>query len=392
MGDAAYERAATAEEIATMQTIVGEALDAGAAGFATSFAITHRGADGKPVPSRFAERAELDGILATVAEKRRGVVAFTPGDLVGIDDLYAIQPGVGVPFTFTALLTMPTGSHRRILDVHRAGWANGAEVWPQVSPRPLRFTMSMSEPFTLNVNPQFGSLMSSGPEARRTAYADPAWRAAALQAWEGAALAPRWDTYEVAESAVHPELEGRRLSEIAADRGATPFDTLLDIALDEPDVRVACVLANDDRDEVALVLAEEHVALGLSDAGAHVGQLCDASQATDYLANFVRDRQVLTIEDAVHRLSGAQAELYGIADRGRIAPGTWADIAVFDLDTVAPGPIRRLADFPAGSERLTADAPTGMRHVLVNGTPIRVDGENDFAARPGRLVKPTPRA
>src|SRR5207344_3488711 len=106
--------------------------------------------------------------------------------------------------------TMPTGSHRRILDVHRAGWANGAEVWPQVTPRPLRFTMSMSEPFTLNINPQFGSLMSSGPEARRAAYADPAWRAVALQAWEGAALAPRWDTYEVAESAVHPELEGRR--------------------------------------------------------------------------------------------------------------------------------------------------------------------------------------
>ena len=105
----------------------------------------------------------------------------------------------------------------------------------------------------------------------------------------------------------------------------------------------------------------------------------------------MRDRQVLTIEDAVHRLTGAQADLFGLADRGRIAPGTWADVVVFDPDTVAPGPIRRLADFPAGSERLTADAPTGMRHVLVNGTPIRVDGENDFAARPGRLVKPTPR-
>jgi N-acyl-D-aspartate/D-glutamate deacylase len=392
MGDDAYERAATAEEIASMRTIVGEALDAGAAGFATSFAITHRGADGKPVPSRFAERAELDGILATVAEKRRGVVAFTPGDLVGVDDLYDIQPGVGVPFTFTALLTMPSGNHRRIIDVNRAGWAKGAEVWPQVSPRPLKFTMSMAEPFTLNINPEFAALMSASPEARRAAYADPAWREVAVKGWEGAALAPRWNTYEIAESKLHPELEGRRLTAIAADRGHEPFDTLLDLAIDEPTIRVACMLANDDADEVAIVLAEQHVALGLSDAGAHVGQLCDAPQATDYLANFVRDRQVLTIESAIHRLSGAQADMFGMADRGQIAPGAWADVAVFDLDTVAPGPIRRVADFPAGSERLTADAPGGMRHVLVNGTPIRVDGENDLSARAGQLVKPTPRA
>jgi N-acyl-D-aspartate/D-glutamate deacylase len=167
---------------------------------------------------------------------------------------------------------------------------------------------------------------------------------------------------------------------------------LLDLALDEPGIRVACLLANDDPNEVAKVLTAKHVALGLSDAGAHVGQLCDAPQATDYLAHFVRDRGTLTLEDAVYRLSGAQAELYGLADRGRLVPGAAADVAVFDLDTIDPGPIRRVADFPAGSERLTADAPSGMRHVLVNGTPIRVDGVNDLTARPGQLVKPSPRS
>lgn len=391
MGDDAYERAAKPEEIEAMQRIVGEAIDAGAAGFASSFAITHRGADGKPVPSRFADRAELDAILATVAEKRRGVVAFTPGELVSIADMYDLQPGVGVPFTFTALLTMPTGSHLQILDVHRAGWAKGAQVWPQVSPRPLRFTMSMAEPFTLNANPVFAALMPASADERLAAYADPAWRATALQAWEGAPMQPRWNTYEVSESSAHPELVGRRLTAIAEERGVAPFDALLDLAVAEPDIRMACLLANDDPDEVAKVLAAEHVALGLSDAGAHVGQLCDAPQATDYLANFVRERQTLTLEDAVHRLSGAQADLYNIQGRGRLAPGAWADVAVFDLDAVAPGPIRRVADFPAGSERLTADAPSGMRHVLVNGTPIRVDGVNDLDARPGQLVKPAAR-
>src|SRR5690606_12827386 len=133
------------------------------------------------------------------------------------------------------------------------------------SPRPLRFTMSMVEPFTLNANPVFGELMSASLDARRDAYADPAWRQKALTAWQGMPLAPRWDTYEISESAVHPELVGRRLTDIAAEHRAEPFDTLLDLALDEPQMRVACLLANDDRDEVAAVLAEQHVALGLSD-------------------------------------------------------------------------------------------------------------------------------
>ena len=97
--------------------------------------------------------------------------------------------------------------------------------------------------------------------------------------------------------------------------------------------------------------------LGLSDAGAHVGQLCDAPQATDYLGNWVRDRSLMTLEDAVRRLTSGQADMFGLPDRGRLVAGAWADVVVFDPATVGPGPVRRVADFPAGSERLTADAP-----------------------------------
>jgi N-acyl-D-aspartate/D-glutamate deacylase len=205
-------------------------------------------------------------------------------------------------------------------------------------------------------------------------------------------MAPRWDTYEVAESPAHPELVGARLSELATERGTTPFDVMLDLALDEPDLclRVRCILANDDPVEVGSLLTEEHVALGLSDAGAHVGQLCDAPQATDLLGNWVRDRGTMTIEDAVHRLTKSQADLFGLVDRGELRAGAWADVVVFDPATVAPGPVRRIADFPAGSERLTADAPVGVRHVLVNGVPIRVDEQQVEveAGGPGRLVAP----
>ena len=394
MGDEAYERAATDEEIAGMRTVLREALEAGAAGFATSFAPTHRGAGGKPIPSRFAERKEVEALLQELGEARRGIAQITPGELLKHDELYELQLRVGAPFTYTALLTSPTMGHRRLLDVNAKGWARGAQVWPQVSPRPLRFSMTMSAPFTLNPNPQFAALMTASLADRLAAYRDPAWRKRALEAWRQGQvmLPPRWDTFEIAESERHAALVGRKLNDVAAERGQEPFDTLLDLAVEEPGMRVACFLANDDPEEIAYLIKQEHVTLGLSDAGAHVGQLCDAPQATDFLGNWVRGRGIMSLEEGVRRLTGLQADLLGLPDRGRVAPGKWADIVVFDPDTVAPGPIRRLADFPAGSSRLTADQPTGIRHVLVNGVPIHVDGEHDTAARPGRLVRPAARA
>jgi N-acyl-D-aspartate/D-glutamate deacylase len=397
MGDDAYERAATAEEVAQMQVVLREAMLAGAAGLATSFAPTHRGADGKPVPSRLAERSEFESLLDVMREVGRGVVTVAPGDVLGIPDLYELQPRAGVPITYVALLTVPSGAHRSLVDLNHAGWAKGAEVWPQVSPRPLVFSMTMTEPFTLNMQADFGELMAASVDERRAAYADPAWRARVADSWATKAGfgVPRFETFEIGESSKHREIEGRRLTDVAAERGATPFDALLDLTLDEPDLslRVRCVLANDDTDDVAALLGEEHCTIGLSDAGAHVGQLCDAPQATDFLGLWVRDRGVMPIEAAVRKLTGVQADLFGLSDRGYLRPGAWADIAVFDPATVAPGPIRRVRDFPGDAERLTADQPTGMRHVVVNGTPVQVDGERTMGdARPGQVLAPGERA
>ncbi|GAA4973260.1 amidohydrolase family protein [Yinghuangia aomiensis] len=392
MGMDAYERAADEAEITRMSEVLRAALRAGAAGFATSFAPTHRGIDGKPVPSRLADRAEIDALLAVVREERRGIVEFTPGEQLGVPDLYDIQPGVGVPFTYTALMTTPAGSHNRLVALNRAGWEKGAQVWPQVSPRPLTFSFSLVEPFTLNSNPAFGELMAGGVAERRSAYADPEFRKRARAAWEkeGAFLVPRWGTYLVDEAPANPDLVGRHLDAIAAERGGDPFDVLLDLALQEPDLglRMRCILANDDVDALLGILTEEHCTLGLSDAGAHVGQLCDAPQATDFLGKWVRERSLMPIETAVRKLTGVQADLLGLTDRGYLRPDCWADIVVFDPATVAPGPVRRVRDFPADGERLTADQPTGIRHVIVNGTPIQVDGaREDEAGLPGQVVR-----
>lgn len=393
MGDDAYERTATADERDRMAAVLRESLEAGAAGFATSFAPTHRGADGKPIPSRFADSDELDALWGAVADTRHGVVEVTPGENMGIDDLYGLQPRLGVPLTYTALLTMPNGQHTRQLDAATKGAEAGLDVWPQVSPRPLAFAMSMVSPFTLNQNPVFAELMAGATvDERRAAYADPSWRERALEVWKtaGGFGVPRWETYEIAESSAHPEVVGKRLTEL----GGEPLATLLDLAVDEPDLglRVRCMLANDDTDALYDVLTHPHCTLGLSDAGAHVGQLCDAPQATDFLGNWVRDRKLMPIEEAVKKLTSVQASILGLTDRGELRPGAWADVVVFDFDTVAPGPIRRVRDFPADADRLTADQPSGIRHVLVNGTPIIRDGVHDADARSGQVLRSSRRA
>jgi len=311
-------------------------------------------------------------------------------------ECYDLQPAVGAPITFTAVLTTPGGAHLKAMEIHRAGISRGADVWPQVSCRPLTFSMNLVEPFSLNINPVFAELMPRSLDERRAAYADPAWRQRVRDAWAaGQGLTPRWDTFEVMESTAHPELIGEHLDKLAAATGADPLDVLLELAVAERDMkalRVRAVLLNDDPAGVALLLQEPNCTLGLSDAGAHVGQLCDAPLPTDLLGGWVRDRGVLSLEDAVHKLTKVQADLFGLPDRGVVAPGAWADIVVFEPDTVAPGPLRRVCDFPADTERLTADAPQGMRHLLVNGTPIRVDGvQLDSEARPGQVVSPAPR-
>jgi N-acyl-D-aspartate/D-glutamate deacylase len=399
MGADASRRAATDEEVARMAALVREAVDAGACGFATSFAVTHLGADGQPIPSRWAERTEIDALCRAVAETGRGVIGINGvSDGLRFTDIYELQRDLGIPVTFTALLTSSTGSHLKALAMHREGLAAGSDVWPQVSPRPLSFSMTMVEPFTLNTSPVFAELMPRSQDERRAAYADPTWRQRVREGWAaGAGLPPRWETYEVMESTTHPELVGRRLLDLAAERGVEPFDALLDLAVAEADLRllrVKATLANDDVDGVEILLQEPGCTLGLSDAGAHVGQLCDAPLATDLLGTWVRDKGVLSLEEAIRKLTKVQADLFGFADRGEIAVGKAADLVVFDPATVAPGPLRRVRDFPADAERLTADQPRGMHHLLVNGTPVIVDGvlsQDAVARRPGMMVRPARR-
>ncbi|HEU5306438.1 MAG TPA: amidohydrolase family protein [Acidimicrobiia bacterium] len=384
MGDDAYERAATADEIEHMCRLVTEAIEAGAAGFSTSFAYTHRGMDGKPVPSRFAERDEVEALFLAAGRTGKGVVLATAGEQCTYADMYELQPRIGRPFTYP-LFALANDRHRPQLELHEEAVARGVQVWPQVTPRPLTMQFTMESPFSLNVSPVFGALMDADRAARLAAYADPEWRARAAADLAEQPMRPRWETCEVSETDRFPELQGRRVDELARERGVGPLDVICELALTEDlQTRFRIYIANDDDSRVRSLLTHPQVALGLSDAGAHVGQLCDAPLPLDFLGPWVRDRQVMPIERAVRKLTGEPADMFGFVDRGYVREGAWADLAVFDPATVAPGPIRRVRDFPADGERLTAEEPVGLRHVVVNGTPIRRDEvQLDASVRPG---------
>ena len=396
MGDAGYEREATDDEIAKMRRVVSEALDAGAIGFSSTTAPTHNGDAGRPVPSRVATVDEIADIGAVLGDRGRGVVEITPGPTLAPDKIPELQRRIGRPLTWTALLTIKGFPwHEDVMKLTHAANDEGGEVYPQVSCRPLTMQMTLAEPFHFQTVPHFAALAALSDDEKAARYRDPAWRAEGQEALDaGKFLRPNWQNVSVAETTSRPDLVGRPLSEVVAEQGVKPLDVMAEVALaDGLDVtRFRTVLANDDEDAIEELMRETGATLiGLADSGAHVSQLCDACVFTDLLGNWVRDRGVLSMEEAIYRITGEPAKVFGLdgpGGRGQIAEGMAADIAVFDPETVAPGPLRRVRDFPADAERLTADQPVGMTHVLVNGVPIRVEEvPTSPESLPGQILK-----
>ena len=175
MGEDAYERPATDDELRRMQATVTEAMAAGAIGFATSASPTHNGDGGRPVPSRVADLDELRALLRAVGETGKGVVALLPGGTIADEEVFALQRGCGRPVTWTALLTVKGYPyHEGVVAANDAAREEGVEVWPQVSCRPLVFQMNLREPFTLNSRESFARLMGLSLEERKAAYRDTA--------------------------------------------------------------------------------------------------------------------------------------------------------------------------------------------------------------------------
>jgi N-acyl-D-amino-acid deacylase len=392
MGEEATERAATAEEIARMRAIVAEGLRAGALGFATSQSPTHVGYAGRPVPSRAATLEEIETLAGCLAEVEHGVMQATIGSGFFLDELAAIQRRTGKPVSWTALLGGMLGpdGHRCVLERSAALQAEGVRVIPQVSCRPLNFEFQFKAPFPLESMSLFKKISEADFAGKKRIYADPEFRQAFRDRMDTSLLAGRFTDMVISEYAPEPALAERPLGEVADERGVHPVDLALDLALaTNLEARFRLAVLNTDESITAELLTHPSTMLGLSDAGAHASQLCDACAPTELLGKWVRDKGVLTLEEAVRRLSSQPAEVFGITDRGRLAPGLAADVTVFDPRTVGCSPLRRVRDFPAGADRLVSDA-TGIRAVIVNGTVIREEGRDRVDADgplPGRLLR-----
>lgn len=392
MGEEAAEREATDGEIAQMRAIVGEALAAGALGFATSKATTHVGFAGRPVPSRLASFAEVETLAACLGDAGHGVLQATLGPGLFLEEFATIQRATGRPVSWTALLGGMLGpdGHRAVLEHSAALQAEGVTVIPQVSCRPLMVEFQMAAPFPLESMSVFKPVSQADREGKARIYADPAFREALRAAVDRGRLAAGFRDMRITEHAADPSLAERRVGDVAAERGQHPVDVVLDLSLaNDLATRFRLAVLNTDDAVVAELLAHPATMIGLSDAGAHASQLCDACAPTELLGKWVREKQVLSLEDAVRRLTSQPATIFGIANRGRLAPGFAADLAIFDPATVGAGPLRRVRDFPAGADRLVSDA-RGIRAVVVNGIVLREDDRDRVdptGPLPGRVLR-----
>jgi N-acyl-D-amino-acid deacylase len=397
MGEDATERPATADETARMRALVREAIDAGAIGFATSKASTHIGYAGKPVPSRAAEYAEIEALAGALGEAGRGIVQATVGRELFFKEFEALARSTGRPVTWTALLAgmMGPGSHRELLEKSRALVKQGLKVVPQVTCRTLNFEFQFREPFIFESMSVFKPISVADFPGKVRVYRDPEFRRAFKESFDrprkGAVFAGlSWARTWISWYPPDPSLEERTVAEVAAERAVHPIDLALDLALaTNLDARFRMAVFNHDEDEVAELLAEPDAVLGLSDAGAHASQLCDACFSTYLLSRWVREKQAIALPEAIRMLTSRPAEVFGITDRGRLAVGLAADVVVFDPATVGASKLRRVHDLPAGADRLVADA-SGIEAVIVNGTIVRRGGHDAVAVDgelPGALLR-----
>jgi N-acyl-D-amino-acid deacylase len=393
MGREASERPATDSEIDAMRAVVADALRGGALGFSTDRAGFIAGADGRPLPSMVASQREVEALMRVTAEVGRGIVHVAPGD--NYDWLYDFQLTLGRVVNWSSVLAYPEGSttrtsYRQKLADHAAGRRRGANVWAQVTCRPITQLVTLRNPAPFSSVPAFGEVLAAAPDRRRDLYADPAWRERARRDLTASSIPLRWDVFTVAETGAHPEFIGCSVAAIAENASRAPFEMMCDLALDDDlATRFAVTFANDDPAAIHELLVGDGCIMGLSDAGAHISQICDAIMPVDFLARWVRDRHVMPLERGIRKLTGELADVMGL-DRGYLQVGQPADIVVLDYERLDPGPVRRVRDMPANGERLVADAPVGIEAIVVNGVPTRLDSATVALAdedRPGQILR-----
>lgn len=404
MGDDAVGGAATQQQLERMVALLHDALDAGALGFSTSQSQTHNDAAGNPVPSRSASREELLELAGGVRDHPGTTLeAIIPGCINGFtDDEVALLTGMSVaadrPLNWNLLgvsAANPAG-HEKQLRASEVAAEHGGRVVALTLPHAMKIRLSFLTGFVLDGLPGWREVMHLPVPERLAALADPEVRRRlnqGAQSEEAGMLRglANWGRLIIVETFApeNADATGRSVGEVAAARGGEPFDTLLDIVIaDELRTGLTPPAFGDESADWRMraeVWRHPHAVIGGSDAGAHLDMMCGAIYTTSLLGHGVREYGVVTLEEAVRLLTDVPARLYGLVERGRIAPGWHADLVLFDPDTVDHGPERTRYDLPAGAPRLVADAH-GIASVLVGGVEVCRDGVAT-GAMPGIVLR-----
>lgn len=398
MGEESLERAATPQEAEAVKKLLVEAVSAGALGVSTTRLLNHVGYKGLPLACRQADQAELKTYLNGLRDLGKGCIQYgltNTGSIVDgeLEVLDFITRESGRPVTWLALLErddQPSMCQDTLRAVEPY-FARGAV--PQVSARPLTLTIDMYAPKIVAMSvPCFKATLNQPREALLQLYADKGFRETFRRELRENKFmfSARWDLMLVheAETLAVQALKGRVLTDIARERGADPLDTFFDLALeDRGGVEYSYEAFNVAEDRVAKLLTDPRTMIGVSDGGAHVDMLCDASYSTYLLGHWVREMEALTLEHAVKRLTSEPADFFGLSDRGRIARGAAADLVIFDPARIGSPrrPSEMRTDLPGGGKRLITYAD-GIDRTLVNGRTVLKDGQ-PTGAMPGRVLR-----
>ena len=395
MGEASMERAATAGETQQIKSLLREAVDAGAFGFSTTILNQHIGYQGRPLACRQASREELKAYANVLKETGKGAIeiALTRKISVMEDDeeelLSMLLQESGKPVTFLALFQRDDIPDACPETRRKANALPGAT--PQTSPLALTRELNMRNPFSFAAFTSWKRVFEDkSREAQRQVYADPAFRNHFREQLKSATgFSGDWSRITVHE-AHKPEMkryEGRNVADIARERGKDGLDTFLDLTL-EDDLDIEFVLAqfNVNVKAVQENIVDPRVLIALGDGGAHVDMLCDAGYPTFLLGTWVRERQALTLEQAIARLTAQPADLFGIKGRGRLKVGNAADIAIFDPTTVGSSSRgERRYDLPGGAKRMVMPS-RGVEYTVVNGEIAYANG-NPTGSMSGRVLR-----
>jgi N-acyl-D-aspartate/D-glutamate deacylase len=400
MHEDATRREAIEAEVAQMSALLHAGLAAGGMGFSSTWSTSHNDHLGDPVPSRCASRDELLALCAVVREHPGTTLEFIPqiGRLTDASmRLMGAMSAVAdraINWNFIQVYAV----NREVVD-HQltsadVGAQEGGRVVALTLPDSFRMRLNFASGFVLDILPGWDRLMALPASEKKAMLADPAGRARMNDLAQSDVELRRlanWGAYQLLETHTdaYKPFVGRFFADIAAELGCTPWDVLADVVVAD-DLRTVFMNRDAGQDDASWtrrveVWRDARALPGASDAGAHLDMIDSFAASTQMLAEAVRKRGLLPIEEAIHYLTGAPAALYGLHDRGHLRAGACADVVVLDPARVGPTPFYTRYDLPAGAGRTYGEVE-GIEHVFVNGTEVVRAGEFTDA-RPGRILR-----